>query len=109
MNLGVKFRIYGGFAIVVALAVTLAGFAVWQLGMTQSEVAHMGRIADKNARILQISQIFEVIQRTYLQYKAAADEAQLKQASAAEQEALSLLGAARQAENHDDRVKILTD
>src|SRR4051812_5197711 len=76
MNIGVKFRIYGGFAIVVALAVTLAGFAVWQLGLTQAEVARMGTIADNNARVLQLSQTFEVIQRTYLQYKAVADEAQ---------------------------------
>src|SRR5882672_2795982 len=95
MNLGVKFRIYGGFAIVVALAVTLAGFAVWQLGLTQTEVARMGTIADNNARVLQLSQTFEVIQRTYLQYKAVADEAQLKQANAAEQKALSLLSAER--------------
>jgi methyl-accepting chemotaxis protein len=108
MNLGVKFRIYGGFAIVVALAVTLAGFAVWQLGLTQSEVARMGTIADNNARVLQISQTFEVIQRAYLQYKAVADEAQLKQANAAEQKALSLLSAARQAETNDERLKIFT-
>jgi len=108
MNLGVKFRIYGGFAIVVALAVTLAGFAVWQLGLTQAEVARMGTIADNNARVLQLSQTFEVIQRTYLQYKAVADEAQLKQANAAEQKALSLLSAARQAETNDERLKIFT-
>ncbi|MEN3378852.1 MAG: hypothetical protein V7604_4207 [Hyphomicrobiales bacterium] len=108
MNLGVKFRIYGGFAIVVALTVTLAGFAVWQLGLTQTEVARMGTIADNNARVLQISQTFEVIQRTYLQYKAVADEAQLKQASDAEQKALSLLSAARQAETNDARLKIFT-
>ncbi len=108
MNLGVKFRIYGGFAIVVALAVTLAGFAVWQLGLTQTEVARMGTIADNNARVLQLSQTFEVIQRTYLQYKAVADDAQLKQASAAEQKALSLLSAARQAETNDERLKIFT-
>jgi methyl-accepting chemotaxis protein len=106
MNLGVKFRIYGGFAIVVALAVTLAGFAVWQLGLTQAEVARMGTIADNNARVLQISQTFEVIQRTYLQYKAVADEAQLKQASNAEQKALALLSAARQAETNEERLKI---
>jgi methyl-accepting chemotaxis protein len=106
MNLGVKFRIYGGFAIVVALTVTLAGFAVWQLGLTQTEVARMGTIADNNARVLQISQTFEVIQRTYLQYKAVADEAQLKQANAAEQKALSLLSAARQAETDGERLKI---
>jgi methyl-accepting chemotaxis protein len=106
MNLGVKFRIYGGFAIVVALAVTLAGFAVWQLGLTQTEVARMGTIADNNARVLQLSQTFEVIQRTYLQYKAVADEAQLKQASNAEQKALALLSAARQAETNDERLKI---
>jgi methyl-accepting chemotaxis protein len=108
MNIGVKFRIYGGFAIVVALAVTLAGFAVWQLGLTQTEVARMGTIADNNARVLQLSQTFEVIQRTYLQYKAVADEAQLKQANAAEQKALSLLSAARQAETNDERLKIFT-
>jgi methyl-accepting chemotaxis protein len=108
MNLGVKFRIYGGFAIVVALAVTLAGFAVWQLGLTQTEVARMGTIADNNARVLQLSQTFEVIQRTYLQYKAVADDAQLKQANAAEQKALSLLSAARQAETNDERLKIFT-
>ena len=108
MNLGVKFRIYGGFAIVVALAVTLAGFAVWQLGLTQTEVARMGTIADNNARVLQLSQTFEVIQRTYLQYKAVADETQLKQANAAEQKALSLLSAARQAETNDERLKIFT-
>jgi len=108
MNIGVKFRIYGGFAIVVALAVTLAGFAVWQLGLTQTEVARMGTIADNNARVLQLSQTFEVIQRTYLQYKAVADDAQLKQASAAEQKALSLLSAARQAETNDERLKIFT-
>src|SRR3954462_7044107 len=108
MNLGVKFRIYGGFAIVVALAVTLAGFAVWQLGLTQTEVARMGTIADNNARVLQISQTFEVIQRSYLQYKAAADEVQLKQAIGAEQKALSLLGSARAAEPSEERLKIFT-
>src|SRR3977135_628711 len=58
MNLGVKFRIYGGFAIVVALTVTLAAFAVWQLGLTQTEVARMGAIADNHGRGLQLSQTF---------------------------------------------------
>src|ERR1041385_8054300 len=108
MNVGVKLRIYGGFAIVVALAVTLAGFAVWQLGLTQTEVARMGTIADNNARVLQLSQTFEVIQRTYLQFKAVADEAQLKQASNAEQKALALLSAARLAETNEERLKIFT-
>jgi methyl-accepting chemotaxis protein len=106
MNISVKSRIYGGFAIVVALAVTLGAFAVWQLSLTQSEVARMAAIADSNARILQLGQTFEVIQRTYLQYKAVADEGQLKQANEAEQKALSLLGTARAAETSDERLKI---
>jgi methyl-accepting chemotaxis protein len=103
LSLGVRSRIYGGFAIVVTLAVTLAGFAVWQLDSADTEVSRMGTIADNNARVLQISQTFEVIQRTYLQYKAAGDAAQITQAAEAEDKAIALLKAAQKEAQSDEQ------
>jgi methyl-accepting chemotaxis protein len=88
---GIRSRIYGGFAILVALGVALAVFATRELLAIQTDVGKMSALSDNSTRALLIGHDFETLQRTLLRYKFDADEAALKEEGEAAARAVELL------------------
>ena len=55
MSLGIKGRLYAGFAALVLLGLGLATLAVWELSGIQGQVAKMMAFSENTARVLEIS------------------------------------------------------
>jgi methyl-accepting chemotaxis protein len=87
LQLGIRTRINGGFGLLIALSLGLAGFAAWQFSGIDDQVTRMSRLSDLNSRAAEIGDSFEAIRFAVLRYRAFGDEAALQEAGAAEQRA----------------------
>ncbi|BAM90860.1 putative methyl-accepting chemotaxis protein [Bradyrhizobium oligotrophicum S58] len=94
MKLKIRGRLYAGFAALVAVSVIMAAVAVWNLWAIRDQVASMSALSDSTARILQISNHLQAIQRANLRYIHDANEPALKEAAEREAAATELLQAA---------------
>ncbi|MGC2780498.1 MAG: methyl-accepting chemotaxis protein, partial [Bradyrhizobium sp.] len=93
-RLKIRGRLYAGFAALVAVGVIMAAVAVWNLWAVRDQVASMSALSDSTARILQISNHLQAIQRANLRYIHDANEPALKEAAERESAATELLQAA---------------
>jgi methyl-accepting chemotaxis protein len=74
LNLRIRGRLYGGFGALLLFCVGLAGFAVWQLGEVQSEVAAM-KVQSRNAiRMGDIQIELQAVRRALLRYAFDQDD-----------------------------------
>jgi len=96
-RLGLRARIYGGFAFVVVVGGALALFATVELASIKSEVGKMTALSDNTTRALEISRLFEIMRRSALQYKQNGEDELLKDGSQAAARAVDELRAAAQA------------
>lgn len=100
---GLKPRVYGGFAVLVVIALALACFAVWELLSIETEMHRVSTINDNTTRALQVSERIEMILRSNLRYTIDADEQATEDAETAETSAVELLKAAADATLSEER------
>ncbi len=94
MSLKIRGRLYAGFAALIVAGAVMAAVAVWNLWAVRDQVASMSALSDATARILQISNHLQAIQRANLRYIHDANEPALKEAAEREAAATALLEAA---------------
>jgi methyl-accepting chemotaxis protein len=74
LNLRIRGRLYGGFGALLLFCVGLAGFAVWQLGVVQTEVVAM-KVQSQNAiRMGDIQIELQAVRRALLRYAFDQDD-----------------------------------
>jgi methyl-accepting chemotaxis protein len=83
LRLGLKARIYSGFAILVLMGAGLAGFGIWELSAIGFNVERMGVLSDNTARITEAESQIQVIRRADLRYTVAAEAAAIERLQAA--------------------------
>jgi diguanylate cyclase (GGDEF)-like protein len=93
LSLGLKQRIYTGFAALVLLAVALVSVAAWQLSAIKTEVERLGAISANAARALELSNQIQIIRRANLGFMLDGDRAAMDDATAAEARSVELLKA----------------
>ncbi|UFZ06730.1 methyl-accepting chemotaxis protein [Bradyrhizobium ontarionense] len=108
-RLKIRGRLYAGFAALVAVSVIMAAVAVWNLWAVRDQVASMSALSDSTARILQISNHLQAIQRANLRYIHDANEPALKEAADRESAATELLQAATKDPLSAERRKLYND
>ena len=92
-RLGLKPRLYSGFAVLVILGVTLAVFAVLQLSTVATQVGKMTALNDNVTRVLQAAEELQVMRRTALRYTVTAEDETLKEYNASQAAVIELLQA----------------
>jgi methyl-accepting chemotaxis protein len=105
MSLGIKGRLYAGFAALVLLGVGLATLAVWELSGIQGQVAKMMAFSENTARVIEISTDLQAIRRGTLRYLYDGEEASFNEAAERETNAIELLRAAAKATPSEERRK----
>jgi hypothetical protein len=103
VRLGLKTRVYSGFAALVVIAFALACFTIWELLSIKTGVQKFSAINDNTARALEVSNRIEMILRSNLRYAIDADEQATKDAETAEASAIELLKAAADATLSEER------
>jgi len=105
-RLKIRGRLYAGFAALVAVGVIMSAVAVWNLWTVRDQVEKITTLADHTARILQISNHLQAIQRANLRYMHDGNEPSLKEAADRETAATELLQAAARDAFSDERRKL---
>ena len=72
--MSIKMRLYGGFGVLVVLALSLALYAVVQFGGIGSNVGRLDYFAGTSTRTLQIQDFIEQMRRSALRYLYDHDE-----------------------------------
>ncbi|MGJ5207302.1 HAMP domain-containing methyl-accepting chemotaxis protein [Bradyrhizobium sp. HKCCYLR20261] len=108
-RLKIRGRLYAGFAALVAVGMVMAAVAVWNLRAVSGQVASMSALSDATARILQISNHLQAIQRANLRYIHDANEPALKEAADREAAATDLLQTAGAVSRSAERRKAYAD
>ncbi|MGJ4929735.1 HAMP domain-containing methyl-accepting chemotaxis protein [Bradyrhizobium sp. HKCCYLS2038] len=109
MRLKIRGRLYAGFAALVVVGAVMAAMAVWNLWAVRDQVASMSALSDATARILQISNHLQAIQRANLRYIHDSNEPALKEAADREAAATELLQAATKGPLSAERRKLYDD
>jgi methyl-accepting chemotaxis protein len=94
LRLGLKARIYCGFGALVLLGVGLAAFGIWELSTISFNVERMGVLGDNASRVTEAESRLQIIRRAVLRYTVDQKDESLKEASAAETDAIERLQAA---------------
>ncbi|WP_315723793.1 MULTISPECIES: methyl-accepting chemotaxis protein [unclassified Bradyrhizobium] len=76
----IKTRLYFGFGVLVALALLLAGFGLWQSGVVSGRVEQLGAEAQNALRVGKISSEMQAIRRALLRYQFDQDAAAFAEA-----------------------------
>jgi hypothetical protein len=98
-----KRHVYRGFGVLVALALALACFAVWELSSIETGIQKFSAVNDNTIRALEVSKRIETILRSNLRYTIDADEQAAEDAETAEASAIELLKAASAATISEER------
>src|SRR5579864_2480357 len=88
---GLRRRIYGGFGILMVIAFGLTIFATWKLSAVRDSIQRFSIVKDYSTRALEMSSKLQIIRRAELRYMVDADEESIKEAAAAESDAINLL------------------
>src|SRR5215831_20998135 len=102
-SLGIRFRINGGFGVLVALSLGLTGFAYWQLSGIGDQVGRLSRLSDLNSHASEIGDSFEAIRFAMLRFRAFGEASALQPAGEAEARAAKLLDEARKTAVEEQR------
>jgi methyl-accepting chemotaxis protein len=102
-SVGLKPRIYTGFAVLVLLGLALAGLAAWELSAIKTDVERLSRINANATRSLEVSNRIQIIRRADLGFMLDANEAAMKEAAAAESSSVELLKVASAAARSEER------
>ncbi len=82
-RLGIRSRIHGGFGVLVALALALALFAVWQLWSIRTDVGSMSVLAENINTVHAMTSSFEIARRATLRFRFDGAEASIQEGTAA--------------------------
>jgi methyl-accepting chemotaxis protein len=102
-RLGLKPRLYSGFAVLVILGVALAVFAVLQLSTVATQVGKMTALNDNVTRVLQAAEELQVMRRTALRYTVTAEDETLKEYNTSQAAVIELLQASAKATLSEER------
>jgi methyl-accepting chemotaxis protein len=91
-NLRIRGRLYGGFGALVLFGAVLAGFAVWQLGAIQDQVADMTVQSKNTIRAGEIVAELHAIRRATVRYAFDQDEASFADSEQRSTKVTALLG-----------------
>jgi methyl-accepting chemotaxis protein len=102
-SLGIRFRIFGGSAVLVAFSLVLAGFGAWELTTIETEVDQLVTLADGSNAAVEISQLIERTGRLALHYKATGNPASMEGSEKAQAAAIALVRRGVRDTRSDDR------
>ncbi len=102
-RLKISTRIYFGFALLAALGLGVAGFAVLQSSHVGTEIHGMTAVAGNVQSVLQTSRLMETVLRAETRYRLDAAPEALATRQASEAQARSLLDTAAHDPSSDDR------
>ena len=106
LRLGLRARLFAGFATLVALGLGIAGFGLLGLSDVTQSVGKMEAIAANVVRVQQIEGQFDKIQRAANRFRIEANPASLNEMTQAEARASTLLAEAAQATLSEQRRKL---
>jgi hypothetical protein len=75
----IKWRIFGGFGLIVALGVGMAIYGVWALAGVGGDVTKLSALSENTVRVLTTSRVLESMRRGATRYASAADPALVKE------------------------------
>jgi methyl-accepting chemotaxis protein len=102
-KLSVSTRIYAGFALLIVIAMGLAGFGIDRMSEMASQLGKLGSITDNTNRLQETTIRLEAIRRAVVHYHVNADPVALTAMQEAMTEASSLLEQLTVGTNADDR------
>ncbi|WGR69479.1 MULTISPECIES: HAMP domain-containing methyl-accepting chemotaxis protein [unclassified Bradyrhizobium] len=105
-RLGIRGRLYAGFAALAVVGLTMAVVAVWNLRAVQDQVARQSALSDSTARVLEISTHLQAIQRANLRYIYDANEPAMREAAEREAAAIELLQVGAKGTLSEERRKL---
>jgi methyl-accepting chemotaxis protein len=105
-RLGIRGRLYAGFAALVVVGLVMAVVAIWNLQTVQDQVARQSALSDSTARVLEISTHLQAIQRANLRYIYDASEPALREATERETAATELLQVGAKGTLSEERRKL---
>ncbi len=95
-QLKIRTRLYGGFAILIGVAVVLACTGIWGASRLGEQIGKLEAVSDNVQRVLTATTMLEVIRRTQVRYMLDADPASIadmREAQTKAGEALDYAGA----------------
>ncbi|HEX2726398.1 MAG TPA: methyl-accepting chemotaxis protein, partial [Beijerinckiaceae bacterium] len=104
-RVGIRTRLYAGFAILVALGMIAAGLGWWSTTQVDVQTDKMQALAGNMVRALKIGHDLEIIRRANVRYQTLANADALKEAIGAETRAAELLQEAAKATLSEERRK----
>jgi methyl-accepting chemotaxis protein len=107
--MSIKYRLYGGFGILVLVTLGLVSYGVLVFGDVGTVVTRMNSIATNNARTLQAEDYLEVLRRTTLRYVYDRDEASRKENSDVAAKVLTSLQGSEKSAPREERKKMYRD
>jgi methyl-accepting chemotaxis protein len=107
--MSIKYRLYGGFGILVLVTLGLVLYGVLVFGDVGSVVTRMNSIATNNARTLQAEEYLEVLRRTTLRYVYDHDEASHRENGEVAAKVLAALQGAEKSAPREERKQMYRD
>jgi HAMP domain-containing protein len=104
--MSIKLKLYGGFGILVLIAIALALYAILEFNGIGSNVVKMNALADNTGRVLQIENYLEKMRRSALRYAYDHDEAAAKENGEIANKAIATLRDAEKATLSEERRKL---
>ena len=77
--MSIKYRLYGGFGVLVLITIGLVFYGAWVFGDLGTVITRMNSIAVNNARTLQAAEHLEILRRSVLRYVYDHEEASRKE------------------------------
>src|ERR1700712_1024228 len=102
-QLSVSTRIYSGFALLIVIAMGLAGFGIDRMSEIGSQLGKLGSITDNTSRVQEATIRLEAVRRAVVRYHFDSDPAALAASQGAMTEASDLLQQLTSGTNADDR------
>ncbi len=107
--MSIKYRLYGGFGILVVLTLGLVIFGVQEFNEISISVTRMNGISENSTRTLLIARYLETLRRSVLRFAYDHDEPSRKENAEVAALALSTLQAAEQQTPTEERKKAFRD
>jgi methyl-accepting chemotaxis protein len=107
--MSIKYRLYGGFGILVLVTLGLVFYGAMVFGDVGSVVIRMNSIATNNARTLQAEEYLEILRRTTLRYVYDRDEASQRENGEVAAKVLAALQGSEKSAPREERKKMYRD
>jgi methyl-accepting chemotaxis protein len=107
--MSIKYRLYGGFGILVAMTLGLVIFGVQEFNAISVSVTRMNGISENSTRTLMIARYLETLRRSVLRFAYDHDEPSHKENGEVAALTLSMLQAAEQQTPTEERKKMFRD